>query len=122
MRILHIVPFLVLAPAAAFAQNWSHTVQIGDDNFQATVQDGRNLAITAQIGDDNDAVTAQSGTGNASVIVQSGDGLSQTNTQTGDYHGYSSTQIKSGLAVTPFSRTSTTSSAVGSVTIHFSVE
>lgn len=122
MRILHIVPLLALAPAAAFAQNWSHTVQIGDGNFQATVQDGRNFAVTAQIGDDNDAAAAQSGTGNVSVIAQSGDGLSQSNVQTGNYQGYSSTQIKPDLPVTPFSRTSTFSGAVGSVTIHFSVE
>ncbi len=122
MRIHHIVPLLLLAPAVAFAQNWSHAVQIGDDNFQVTDQHGRNLSITAQIGDDNDAATAQSGTGNASVIVQSGDGLSQTNVQSGDYQIYSSTQVKSALPVTPVSRTTTVSGAVGSITVHFSVE
>lgn len=122
MRTLRFVPALILIPAAAFGQNISHTVQVGDGNLRATVQDGRNYATSMQIGDGNSSVTVQSGRRNATVVVQSGDGLSQSNVQVGENDFYSSTQVQSDMVGSPWSRTNSISSSVGNVTVHFSAE
>lgn len=122
MRMLAIIPFLVLSPAAVYGQNMSHSFQKGDGNFQTTVQQGRNLAITSQIGDDNTTLTEQTGTRNSSVIIQRGDGHVQSVTQSGENQHFRSVQIstKHGKRSRTMSRTH--SSKVGTTTIFVSID
>lgn len=95
MRLHLILTAAVLVmPTAAFAQNEALVIQGGWQNYQSTMQHGRdNAATTIQLGARNSANTSQNGKNDTSVIVQAGHDQSVSNTQNGNNMGFGSLQM-----------------------------